>query len=318
MATTANITTTYAGEDLKKWVSAALLEGNTLANNLITIMPNVKYKAVMHRLDLGGGLVDSACDFTSAGYYTLTERYLEPKKLQLNKIICKNDFNDTWQAIEQGYSAHDVLPKSFADYLVALQIASVAAEVENYIWTGDKSVNGQFDGFCTLLALDADLPAAQEVTGITGIDASTVIDELGKVADAVPQRLYGKADGVIYVSSNVHRAYIRALGGFGSSGLGSSGVDNKGTMWYNGSPLMFDNFKIELVNGLPADTMIFSLKSNFFFGTGLLSDQNDLRLIDTSATLGDDNVRIVLKCTASVNYAISEDVVTYGIVNSAN
>ena len=31
MATTANITTSYAGEDAKKWVSAALLEGNTLA-----------------------------------------------------------------------------------------------------------------------------------------------------------------------------------------------------------------------------------------------------------------------------------------------
>ncbi len=35
MATTANITTSYAGEDTKKWVSAALLKGNTLANNLI-------------------------------------------------------------------------------------------------------------------------------------------------------------------------------------------------------------------------------------------------------------------------------------------
>jgi len=317
MATTANITTSYAGEDLKKWVSAALLEGNTLANNLITIMPNVKYKAVMHRLDLGGGLVDSACDFTSAGSYTLTERYLEPKKLQLNKVICKNDFADTWQAIEQGYSAHDVLPKSFADYLVALQIASVSAEIENYIWTGTAATSGQFNGFCTLLALDANLPAAQEITGTT-VTAANVIDELGKLADSVPQRLYGKADAVIYVSSNIHRAYIRALGGFGASGLGSAGVDNKGTMWYNGSPLMFDNFKIELVNGLPADTMIFSLKSNFFFGTGLLSDQNDLRLIDTSATLGDDNVRVVLKCSAGINYAVVEDVCTYGIVNAAN
>jgi hypothetical protein len=317
MATTANITTTYAGEDAKKWVSAALLEGNTLANNLITIMPNVKFKAVMHRLDLGGGLVDSTCDFAAAGSYTLTERYLTPKKLKLNKQLCKNDFNDTWQAIEQGYSAHDVLPKSFADYLLALQIASVAQEIENYIWTGDATVSGQFDGFCTLLSVDADLPTANEIAGTT-VDATNVIDELGKIVDAVPQRLYGKADAVIYVSANIHRAYIRALGGFGAAGLGSNGVDNKGTMWYSGAPLFFDNFKLELANGLPADTAIFSLKSNLFFGTGLLSDENEVKVIDMSPLDGSDNVRMVMKMSAGVNYAVVEDIITYGITNAVN
>lgn len=317
MATTANITTSYVGEDAKKWVSAALLEGNTLAKQLITIMPNVKYKAVMHRLDLGGGLVDSTCDFAAEGSYTLTERYLTPKRLKLNKQLCKNDFNDTWQAIEQGYSAHDVLPKSFADYLLALQVASVAQEIENYIWTGNSATSGQFDGFVTLLTVDANLPAAQEVTGIS-VDASTVIDELGKLVDAIPQRLYGKQDGVIFVSANIHRAYIRALGGFGSSGLGAQGVDNKGTQWYNGAPLYFDNFRIELANGMPANTMIYSLKSNLFFGCGLLSDESEAKVIDMSPLDGSDNVRIVMKMTAGVNYAVVEDIVTYGIVNAAN
>ena len=42
MATTTSITTTYAGESAGKWISAALLSGSTLANDLITIMPNVK------------------------------------------------------------------------------------------------------------------------------------------------------------------------------------------------------------------------------------------------------------------------------------
>lgn len=317
MATTANITTSYAGEDAKKWVSAALLEGNTLAKQLITIMPNVKYKAVMHRLDLGGGLVDSTCDFSAAGSYTLTERYLTPKRLKLNKNLCKNDFNDTWQAIEQGYSAHDVLPKSFADYLLALQVASVAEEIETYIWQGDATVSGQFDGFCTLLALDADLPAAQEISVVGGgVDASNVITELGRLVDSIPQRLYGKQDAVIFVSANIHRAYIRALGGF--SAVGAAGVDNKGTQWYSGAPLYFDNFRLELANGMPADTMIFSLKSNLFFGTGLVSDESEAKVIDMSPLDGSDNVRIVMKMTAGVNYAVVQDVCTYGIVNAAN
>ena len=32
MATTVNVTTSYAGQDSKLWVKAALLSGNTLAN----------------------------------------------------------------------------------------------------------------------------------------------------------------------------------------------------------------------------------------------------------------------------------------------
>ena len=54
MATTTNITTTYAGQDSKMWVRAALLSGNTLANGGMTIVPNIHYKAVMHKLAVDG------------------------------------------------------------------------------------------------------------------------------------------------------------------------------------------------------------------------------------------------------------------------
>jgi len=318
MPTTSNITTTYAGEDLKKWVSAALLEGNTLAKNLITIVPNVKYKAIVKRLDIGGGLVANDCDFNPAGSYTLTERYWNPVEMKLNKQICKKDFHDTWEAAEQGFSAFDVLPKSFADYLLALQVAAVAAEIETMIWQGDSAVNG-FDGFIKLLENDADLPAAQEVAAVGGgIDATNVIDELGKLILAIPTRLYQKPDMTIFVPASVHQAFILALGGFASAGQGSNGYDAKGAMWYNGQPLTFAGYKIELVNGLPNDVMIAAQKSNLQFMCGLLSDHSEIKLIDTSATLGDDNVRIVMKLTGCVNYSISQDVVTYGIVNAVN
>jgi len=39
-----SITTTYAGEFAGKYVSAALLSGNTIANNLIEVKPNISLK----------------------------------------------------------------------------------------------------------------------------------------------------------------------------------------------------------------------------------------------------------------------------------
>jgi len=255
MATTTTVTTTYAGESSGKWISAALLSGVTLSNELITIMPNVKYKSVVSNLVSASGLADASCDFTATGAVTLTERILEPKSLQVNKQLCKADFRDTWQAIEMGYSAHDVLPKSFADYLLAHQAEQVAADIESHIWNGDANNSGEFNGFMTLLTTDAALPAAQEVAGTT-LTAANIITEMGKVADAIPSRLYGKEGLRIYVSQNAMRLYVRALGGFGTSGLGANGVDNKGTMWYQGGELMFDGIPVVVANGLTADQML--------------------------------------------------------------
>ena len=59
MATTTSITTTYAGEDSGKWVAAALLSAPTLGKELVTVMPNVKYKAVLHKLATDGLLKDA-------------------------------------------------------------------------------------------------------------------------------------------------------------------------------------------------------------------------------------------------------------------
>ena len=317
MATTTSITTTYSGEHSGKWISAALLSGVTLSNELITIMPNVKFKSVVSNLVSASGLADASCDFTATGTVTLTERILEPKSLQVNKQLCKADFRDTWQAIEMGYSAHDVLPKSFADYLLAHQVDQVAADIEQHIWNGDAGNSGEFNGFMTLLTTDADLPAAQEIAGVS-LDSSVIIAELGKVADAIPSRLYGKEGLRIYVSQQAMRAYVRALGGFGAAGLGSSGIDNKGTTWYQGGELMFDGIPVVVANGLTANQMLATTKDNLFFGTGLLSDQNECKLLDLSDIDGSENVRIIMRMTAGVQYGNVTDIVTYGITNAAN
>ena len=70
---------------------------------------------------------------------------------------------------------------------------------------------------------------------------SNVIAELGKVVDAIPSSLYNKEDMLIYVSQNIARAYVRALGGFGSflNGENNSGIGAQGTMWYNGGAGLF-------------------------------------------------------------------------------
>ncbi|NBN88642.1 MAG: hypothetical protein EBV32_06105, partial [Proteobacteria bacterium] len=231
MPTTTNITTSYAGQWAGKYVSAALLSAPTIEGGGVTVMPNVKYKAVIQRLDTNAILADATCDFTPTSTVDLTERVLQVKDLQVNLTFCKSQFHSTWQSIEMGYSSFDTLPKSFADYLIAYAAEKVAAANEVSIWQGSNSNSGQFDGLYTTALADPNLPAAQLVPS-TAITPANVIGELQAVYDAIPAALYGKPDLKIYVSQNVAKAYVAALGGFAVAATSNSGVNAQGTMWY--------------------------------------------------------------------------------------
>lgn len=310
MATTTSITSTYAGEFAGKYISAALLSGSTIANGGIEVLPNVKYKQVIQRVATDGIVKDATCDFDATSTVTLTERIITPEEFQVNLQLCKKDFHNTWEAITMGYSAFDNLPPSFADFLIAHVAAKVAEKTEQNIWKGVTANAGEFNGLVTLATADAAvIDVASPASG--GITAANVIVELGKVVDAIPAALYGKEDLYLYVSQSVARAYVRALGGFGASGLGANGTNSMGTQWWNNGSLSFDGVKIFVANGMADDYVMAAQKSNLFFGTGLLSDQNEVQLIDMSPIDGSQNVRVVMRFTAAVQYGIGSEVVLY-------
>jgi hypothetical protein len=316
MATTTSITTTYAGEFAGKYIAAALLSAPTLDKGGITVMPNVKYKQVIKRVATDDIIKNATCDFDPTSTITLTEKILQPESFQVNLQLCKTDFRSDWDAIQMGYSAFDVLPKSFADFLIAHAAEKVAAGMETSIWQGVNNTAGQFAGIMTQLAADASLPSGQEVAGTT-VTAANVITELGKIIDACPAALYGKEDLTLYVSSNIYRAYVRALGGFAASGVGANGYDNKGTNQTLGD-VYFDGVRVFMANGLANNTALLAQKSNLYFATGLLNDMNEVKVLDMGDLDGSQNVRVIMRFTADAKYGFASDVVTYGITNSAN
>jgi len=307
MATTTSISTSYAGEFAGKYVSAALLSADTIEGGGITIKPNVKFKEVLKTVNLDAITKDATCDFSDTSTLTLAEKVLSVKQLQVNLSLCKSDFESDWAAIEMGYSAFDTLPASFQEYLIGYVAGKVAEKNEQNIWQGADANEGEYDGFTALLAADADVI---DVVGTT-VTAANVIDELGKVVDAIPSSVYGKEDLYIYVSQNIARAYVRALGGFGANGLGGNGVNNAGTTWYNGGDLAFDGVKLFVCSGMPDNDMVAAQKSNLFFGTSLLADWQEVKLLDMADLDGSKNVRVIMRFAAAVQFGIGADIVYY-------
>ena len=303
-----SLTTTYAGEFSGKYIAAALLSADTLDKGLITVMPNVKFKSVIQKASTDDIVKDATCDFqTDQGTLTLTEAILQPEEFQVNLDICKKTLHSSWEAEQMGYSAFDNLAPNFADFVLAHVAAKVADRTEKNIWSGSTATSGQFDGFATLLDADGNLPAGQDLTG-AAITSANVIAELGAVADAIPTAVYGSEDLYIYAASDVIRAYTRALGGFQSGGEGANGYENKGNNQALGS-LFFDGIPVVAARGAADGTIIAAEKSNLFFGTGLLNDLNEVRVIDMAENDGSQNVRVVMRFTAGVQYAQVTDIV---------
>lgn len=308
MATTTSITTTYAGEFAGKYISAALLSGETLNNGGVEIKPNVKFKEVIKKVSTDAILKDATCDFDPTSTLTLTERILQPEEFQVNLQLCKKDFRSDWEAIQMGYSSFDQLPPSFADFLIGHVSAKVAQKIETNIWGGVNANPGEFDGLTVLMAADGDVNDA--VTTETSFTAANVAGEIGKLVDAIPNSVLYQDDLHIYVPNNVYQLYLRHLGGYAAQGVGANGYDNKGNNQALSS-LMYDGIKIFRAPGMPADHMVAAQKSNLFFGTGLLSDLNEVKVIDMGDLDGSQNVRVVMRATAGVQYGIGSDVALY-------
>jgi len=308
------ITTTYAGEAASGYIAAALLSANTLDKKLVTIMPNVKYKSVIQKLDVSGIVQDASCDFTTSGSVSISERILEPKELQVNLQLCKQEFVDSWEALQLGFSAFDEIPKNFNDFLISCVGGKVAEATEQNIWQGSNT-NGQFAGFQSILSASiaaggatAVLAAKSGSTVISGsVTSANVLDKLNSVVNTIPDTVYGKPDVLLYVSTDVAKAYQQALAG---GAIGANGWNNQ--MNVGEKPFNFNGIEIVWCPGMSASKIVAAQKSNLFFGTGLMSDYNEVKVLDMANIDGSQNYRIVMRFTSGVQFGIGQDIVYYG------
>ena len=299
-------TPTYAGEFAGQYIAAALLSAKTLDNKYVTIMPNVKYKEVIQKLSLGSIVADASCDFSAAASssVSLSEQVITPKELQVNLQLCKQTFVQSWEALQLGYSAFDEIPKSFTDYLISYVGGYVAQATEQSIWTGDAAVNGQFGGFYNNITGSGAVSASYSGS----ITKDNVLTALASVVDAIPTAVYGKEDLLIYVPTNVVKAYQSALGGVGTPQV-ANGYNNQVTV--GEKPLNFNGIDLAHCPGMGNSTMVAAQKSNLFFATGLLSDYNEVKVLDMANIDGSQNFRIIMRYTAGTQIGTASDIAYY-------
>lgn len=297
MATTVTVTSNYAGKEAGAIIGQAFKEADTIQKGFITTFENINYKLNLRKIELTGGKRAYSCGHVPAGAITLSEKVLEPIKFKDDFEVCKEDFRAQWSEESMGASAHnDNAPKDIMDAILVEKLAQTAEELDFNIWNGDATNTDEFDGFLKLFAADADvidvdLPAA---TTEANVEA-----QLKLALAAVPISLRRKTLKV-GVSPDVAQAYSFYLISKGiSNGLGG----DANTM------LKFGKYDLVEINGLPSSTIVIAEPKNLIFGTGLLADHNDVRLVDQDETLLNGKVIGTMVYNAGVQYYNGEEIV---------
>ena len=296
-----DITSNYSGEHAGQYIAAALKSATSL--EYLNVLENVKFKRNITTV-AGASLVGNAsCDFNDAGTLTLTERILNPKELQINVDLCKKDLLADWQAAQMRAGAHNRdMSGDFTAFVMSYLSGTIADAVETSIWTGDEdsAAGGQFEGFLTAtsgyFATDGTVGTDSATAAYT---ADNVIANLQSLVAAVPAQVYTKEDLYIYMNAKTYRFYISAI-----SALSAFPFNHMGQY----SP-EFEGVKIAVCQGLPDNKMVAAQKSNLFFGTDLISDHSEIRMLDMSDLDGSDNIRVVAKFTGGVQHGIGADIV---------
>ena len=294
---------TFAGVDAGFFISAALKEANSL--NFLTLMENVKYKAVIQKMESGSEMADATCDFTTAGTLVLTEAIIEPKNLQVNLELCSENLLDSWNALAMRAGAGAPPPPSFEEYLISHLAGRISQGVENAIWGGNDATGGSFTGFTTdtvgILTTDATVVDVANTGGAgSAYTAANIIGNLQAATAAIPSNVYTKEDLYIFVSPKTYRLYISAISTLGYVNAYSMNGD------YDA---VFEGIKIAVCNGAEDDKMVIAEKSILFFGTDLVSDSTNITLLDMADRDGSQNTRLIARFTGGTQVGIGADVV---------
>lgn len=289
---------TYDAKYTSEWFSALIFNANSLSK--VTVMADVTGPTRLPQLAYSDtGLQADSCTWNDAGDVTLSNKLITPTALKLNSSICKQTLDSSFLTEKMRAGAlNKQMPADMNAYLLDLMGQSIGAQIERLFWIGNTAAgsNNLFNGIITKASGDS---ATIKVSATT-ITASNVIAELDRVYSAIPDAvLFNIEQPKIYVPTAVAKFYKQALASLNRAFSPTAEYE-----------LQFQGLEI-VPTPITGNRMIAAIPSNLVMGTDLISDFNEIRVIDMSETDGSDQIRFKARVKAAADYKVSAEVVLY-------
>ena len=265
--------TAYTEQQRLPLIPKAVFAARTAS--LFTKQVGIKSAAALNLMDTDAALAaGTSCGWTASGTTTFTQRNITVAPMKIQEALCPRSLEQYWMQsqLTQG-STYDGVP--FEQAFAEQKALRIAEALENAIWSGSTLVTGM------LTILNA--ASGSTVSGNTGavsasvgITTANVISIFDGIYNQIPQAILTRNDLVIFCGWNNFRTLIGAFKA--NTGVMYNQVDLQGLadgdIIYPGT-----NVRVVAVPGLTGtNRIVCSYLGNFFYGTDLLSDEENFSL----------------------------------------
>ena len=267
--------TTYTEQQRLPLITKAVFSARTAA--LFTKQVGIKSAAALNLMDTNAALQSgTACGWNVAdaasGATTFTQRNITVAPMKIQEALCPRSLEQYWmQSQLTAGSTYDGVP--FEQAFAEQKALRIAEALENAIWSGSTLVTG----LLTILNAASGSTVSGNTAAISGsITTTNVISIFDNIYTRIPQAILTRNDLVIFCGWDTFRTLIGALKA--NAGVMYNQVDLQGLadgdIIYPGT-----NVRVVAVPGLLTyNRLVCSYLGNFFYGTDLLSDEENFSL----------------------------------------
>ena len=303
----------YTKENEAQLVTSSVLGAKTAAliKSAGNVMVGVKSAETINIMDTDAFFqAGGTCGWNASGTTSFTQRTVTVGKIKVQEALCPKDLEAKYlqEALKAGTN-QDSIP--FEAAYMDRKSGKVAEQLEVALWQGDTTSGNinlnKFDGFQKIInnaagVVDANTTPYVSAT-VTSITVANVLSVLKGIKNAIPARVMGKEDLVIFcgwdIFNSVVDAHVNAnLFNYGSQNIGNGEFTIPGT-----------NYKVIAVHGLDGTSDLYAIRlSNMYFGTDLVSDETTA---DMWFSQDDRNVKYHLAFKAGVQVAFPSEIVKF-------
>jgi len=267
--------TAYTDQERLPLITKAVFSARTAA--LFTKQVGIKSAAALNLMDTDAALQSgTACGWNVAGAAsgttTFTQRNITVAPMKIQEALCPRSLEQYWMQTQltQG-STYDGVP--FEQAFAEQKALRIAEALENAIWSGSTLVTG----LLTILNAASGTTVSGNTAAISGsITTANAIQIFDNIYNRIPQAILTRNDLVIFCGWDTFRTLIGALKS--NTGVMYNQVDLQGLadgdIIYPGT-----NVRVVAVPGLlNYNRLVCSYLGNFFYGTDLLSDEENFSL----------------------------------------
>ena len=267
--------TAYTEQQRLPLITKAVFSARTAA--LFTKQVGIKSAAALNLMDTDAALQSgTACGWNVAGAAsgttTFTQRNITVAPMKIQEALCPRSLEQYWmQSQLTAGSTYDGVP--FEQAFAEQKALRIAEALENAIWSGSTLVTG----LLTILNAASGSTVSGNTAAISGsITTTNVISIFDNIYTRIPQAILTRNDLVIFCGWDTFRTLIGAFKSTASVMYNQVDLQGlaDGDIIYPGT-----NVRVVAVPGLLGySRIVCSYLGNFFYGTDLLSDEENFSL----------------------------------------